>query len=92
MSGEMNVDTVAIEYDSEADAAYITLQDGCYARTCRLDGSRLLDLAADGTVLGIEFLNVSRGVNVDGLPATDAVERALLRVGIPVRPTAKPLT
>ena len=67
-----------ITYNREADAAYIFLHEGMrVARTHNLDGSRLVDYAADGEPIGIELLDVSEGVNLDGLPARDAVSMLL---------------
>ena len=47
-----------IEYDREADAAYIRLKDGKFARNERISNSVVLDLDEKGELLGIEILNV----------------------------------
>lgn len=49
---------VKIEYDKEADAAYIRLRDGEFARNERVSNSVVLDLDEHGELLGIEILNV----------------------------------
>jgi uncharacterized protein YuzE len=58
------IDTV----DSVADAAYIRLTDGPVSVTREMGEDRLVDLDALGAVVGVEFLNVSSGVHVGGLP------------------------
>ena len=58
------------EYDPEVDAAYVKLVEGAaVASTKRLDEQRCCDYGDHGELIGIEFLNVSTGVNVEGLPA-----------------------
>lgn len=49
-----------IDYDEEADAAYIKLKDGEFAGNKEVSNSIILDLDKDDNVLGIEFLNVSK--------------------------------
>jgi len=49
-----------------------------------LDGSRLIDYAEDGGPVGIELLEVSDGVNLDGLPQRDVIERLLAEHHIPL--------
>ena len=72
-------------YSKDADAAYIYLREGMtVARTRNLDGSRLADYAEDGEPIGTELLDVSEGVNLDGLPKRDIVERLLKERHIPV--------
>ena len=51
----------------------------------RLDRDRALDYDADGRLVSIELLNVSHGVNLEHLPESEVVSRALalLAVGRP---------
>lgn len=72
-------------YNKEADAAYIYLREGVpVARTKNLDGARLIDYAADDAPTGIELLDVREGVNLDGLPEREIIERLLAEHHIPV--------
>lgn len=72
-------------YNREADAAYIFLrEDMQVARTRNLDGSRLVDYAENGEPIGIELLDVSEGVNLDDLPARNAVSMLLKQQHIKV--------
>lgn len=49
-------------YDLSADAAYFEFagRDGGVARTVDIDGSTMVDLDADGNLLGIEVLSPGR--------------------------------
>jgi uncharacterized protein YuzE len=60
--------TITLEVDNEADAAYITIARDDIARTAKLDENRIIDYDASGAVVGIELLNVSRGVDLRDLP------------------------
>lgn len=72
-------------YNKDADAAYIYLREGLpVAQTKNLDGVRLIDYAEDASPVGIELLDVREGVNLDGLPERDAIERLLAEHHIPV--------
>ena len=47
---------IDISIDLEAQAAYVQLSRGEYTRMIEIDESTNVDLARDGTVLGVEFL------------------------------------
>lgn len=47
-------------HDKEADAAYLRLGEGKITRTEEVFPDVILDLNADGKVIGIEILNVSQ--------------------------------
>lgn len=72
------------KYDADADAAYIRLRHVPYAFGHNLDYDRRIDFGEDEKPMGIELLGISHGVNVDGLPNIDAVERLLLARNIKV--------
>lgn len=72
------------EYDPEADAIYVWLEDAPYAYGEDLDPQRRIDYAQDGTPVGIELLNVSSGVKLDHLPFSDMVEKLLRTREVPV--------
>lgn len=69
-----------INYDKEADALYIELRKGEFAKNKKIDDFTIIDLDKDGNVLGIEFLEVSKRipkeslsqVNVKNLPVVAA--------------------
>jgi uncharacterized protein YuzE len=54
-----------VRHDTESDAIYVRLNEGTAARTRALDDLRLVDVAEDGTIIGVEFLDVSGGIDLD---------------------------
>ena len=67
-----------ITYSETADALYIQLQEAEVTRTVSVDDFRIVDYAADGSVVGVEFLDASEGLQLAGLPLSDRLE-ALIR-------------
>lgn len=55
--------------------------DGASAKLVRLDRDRALDFDAEGRLISIELLNVSRGIDLDGLPEPEVVRSSLALVG-----------
>lgn len=49
-----------ISYDKDADAVYIKLYDGEFARNKKVDDFTILDLDKEERILGIELLFVSK--------------------------------
>jgi uncharacterized protein YuzE len=75
---------IRIEYDPQVDALAIDFAgaaDGASATMVRLDRDRAVDYDADGRLISIELLNVSGGVEFEGLPEADIVRRALELIG-----------
>jgi uncharacterized protein YuzE len=66
-----------IEYDKEADAIYIGLNDKPVSYTRSLDDSRYIDFDEENNPIGIELLNVSSGVTVGKLPFAEPLARIL---------------
>ena len=79
-----NSHPITVQHDLDADAAYVTLAVGDHASTRRLDESRLVDLASDGTPLGVDLMHVSSGVDLTGLPFAKQIAAALRQRGIRV--------
>ena len=67
-----------LKYDEKADAVYIRFSEAAFDHTKSLDDYRHIDFAKDETLIGIEILYPSRGVNVDGLPPSEAFVGRLL--------------
>jgi uncharacterized protein YuzE len=78
--------TPTVKHDPEADAVYVRLAEGATARTLELDDLRMVDIDDRGTVLGVELLEVSGGVDLRDVPDRDVV-MSLLR-DLPVRVVA----
>ena len=72
-------------YDRKGDAAYVEFSSADSARQVALDDATILDYAADGSVVGVEFISPSRGVNLAGVPRAAEVEREVRRLGLPIR-------
>ena len=68
---------VRMTHDPEADAVYIVLREVHMAHTEELASDRIVDYGTDGRPRGIELLNVSMDVNLDGLPERDEIARLL---------------
>ena len=76
-----------LEYDSEADAAYVWLrEDAERAFGFDMDSSRYVDFGADQRPVGVELLHVSRGVDTAGLPVRERIEVLLRHHHIRVLP------
>lgn len=79
------VEAMKLELEESADAAYVrVIERGTVARTRPLDPQRILDYNSRGEIVGIEFLAVSKGVNLDDLPFHDELARLFRRRGFPV--------
>lgn len=72
------------EYDREADAIYIYLNNKPYAYGKDLDDDRRIDYAADDTPMGIELLDVSKGVNLDSFSEQDEIAKCLRKYNIKI--------
>lgn len=64
-----------IELDEVANAAYAQLRDEPVQSTREIGEQRIVDYGADGDIVGIEFLDVSHGVDLSELPQSDELAR-----------------
>ncbi len=73
---------LTVQYDPQADALYVAFQgpEARAARTEEIDARRAIDYDAAGNVIGVEFLSVSQGVDLAGVPEAAAVRQALTTV------------
>ena len=71
----------------EEDAMLIYLRETEFSRGMPLDESRHLLLDAQGKVKTVSLLNISQGVDLDGIPTEDLedVRAALAEYGISAR-------
>ena len=72
-------------FDREHDVAYVEFSSADSARQIALDDATIVDYAADGSVVGVEFISPSRGVNLSGVPRAADIEREVRRLGLPIR-------
>lgn len=73
-----------LKYDREADAIYVYFSRKPYAYGKELDDERHIDYALDDTLIGIELLCVSKGVNLSGLPRAKEIAQLLENSGIKI--------
>jgi uncharacterized protein YuzE len=76
---------VKTTYDRKHDVAYVELSGAASARQIALDDATIIDYAADGSVVGVEFISPSRGVNLAGVPRAAEIELEVRRLGLPIR-------
>jgi len=77
---------VKTNHDRKHDVAYVEFSAADSERQIALDDARIIDFAADGSVVGVEFISPSHGVNLAGVPRAADIEREIRRLGLPIRP------
>jgi uncharacterized protein YuzE len=77
---------VKTRYDRKDDVAYVEFSSADSARQVAIDDATIIDYAADGSVVGVEFISPSRGVNLAGVPRAADIEREVRRLGLHIRP------
>jgi len=75
---------ISVTYDPEADAAYISFSSASSALQVPLDDDRIVDYAQDGSLVGVEILSPSLGVDLSGLPRGGEVGDAIRGLGFAV--------
>ena len=56
-----------INYDKEADAVYIKIRKGEFAKNKKIDDFTIIDLDKDSNILGTEFLEASKRIPIESL-------------------------
>ena len=72
------------EYHRDIDILHVQLSDAEIVRTRELDIWRNVDFAEDGQVVAVEFVNASRGVDLQGVPRQAEVEQLVRQSGLRV--------
>ena len=75
---------ILIRYDQEVDALYVsfrTTQPGDAVRTHQLDQRRRVDYDARDEPIGLEILDVTDGIDLDGVPRANEIREALRAFG-----------
>ena len=57
-------DQECVEFDEDADALYVALRTAEVSRTIALDDHRLVDVDENGECVGVEFIDVSGGIDL----------------------------
>ena len=66
-----------ITYSETADALYVQLQDSEVTKVTPVDDSHIVDYAEDGSVVGVEFLAASLGIDLRDLPEHARLEEMI---------------
>ncbi len=67
-----------IQYDPEADAIYVALQTPHgLVKGDRIDERRTVCYDERGQMVGVEFLFVSKGIDLDRMPEAEEIHEAL---------------
>lgn len=82
-----------VSYHPDIDVLYVEFSDAPVVRTQHLDDARMIDLAADGSVVGMEFHDaVEDGINLADVPHADLLRQAvgatLPRIAFHTKPIA----
>ena len=51
---------ISFQFDKEADALYVEIQQGEFSKNKKLSNSVILDLDKDENILGLEIINISK--------------------------------
>ena len=70
-----------VTYDQEADVLYVSLVDGLSAKQSFMGDCRILDYSAEGSVLGVEFVCASEGIDLHDLPFAQRIEQLISESG-----------
>ncbi len=64
-------------YDPEADTLYVRFTDAEVSHTTSLGDLRLVDYDAKDEIVGIEFIDVSGGIDLHDLPFAAKIEESI---------------
>ena len=73
-----------VKYDESVNALYVYFTDEPVARTERAGEHANVDYDSENRVVGIEILDPTDGVNLDGLPRSEDIGRILTLLRFPV--------
>ena len=73
------------EYDPDADAIYVYLRDAKVVRTVPIDDLRNIDYDGQGRVVGVEFLDVSGGLDLHDVPFARRVGQLISDLNLGIR-------
>jgi uncharacterized protein YuzE len=69
-----------LQYDDQVDALYVSFREiepGGVKKVRMVDDRRNVDYDANDEPIGVEFLCVTDGISLDGIPRADQIARAL---------------
>ena len=56
-----------ITYDTKADALYISLQEGVFAKNCEAEYGVVMDIGENDELLGIEILDAAKRLDLSDI-------------------------
>ena len=71
-----------VQVDSEAGSLYVRLNQSAVHRTRTFGDFRMVDYDAAGGIVGVEFLQINGGIELDGLPEYRRLHTALVAHGL----------
>ena len=74
----------SFSHDPAADAIYIQFNEHPVAVTRELDDARMIDYDAAGQPTGVEFLDVSQGINLEQIPEARRIAETLVDAGFAI--------
>lgn len=74
----------SFSHDPAADAVYIQFNEHPVAVTRELDDARMIDYDAAGQPTGVEFLDVSQGINLEQIPEARRIAETLVDAGFAI--------
>ena len=72
-----------LRYDEEADAIYVRLRDGTSGGGREVSPHTIVHYGTSGEVLGVEFIVVSQGIDLTGVPEAERVAAVLRAIPHP---------
>ena len=70
--------TGQVKFNDIGDILYVRLREGRIAKTKTFGDDRLVDVDANGVVLGVEFIGIDGELDLRGLPEQEAIRDAIV--------------
>ena len=74
--------TDQVKLNDVGDILYVHLREGEIAKTRAFGDDRLVDVDANGVVLGVEFIGIDGELDLRGLPEQEAIQDAIVSSGV----------
>ncbi len=71
-----------VQVDSEVGSLYVRLNQSAVHRTRTFGDFRMVDYDAAGGIVGVEFLQINGGIDLDGLPEHRRLHTVLAAHGL----------
>ena len=71
-----------VKWNDVDDILYIRVRAGKIVRTDTYGDHRLVDVNANGAVIGVEFIGIDGELDLRGLPEEDLLARVIVEAGV----------